>query len=76
MPSFFVPMVTEHLSSLVFHWQFAGLAPGPFAGLILSDWGADVVRVDRPGAFSADVLCRNKRSIAVARGIRRSRRRN
>ena len=45
--------------------QFAGLAPGPFAGLILADWGADVVRVDRPAKSSSDVLCRNKRSIVV-----------
>lgn len=45
--------------------QFAGLAPGPFAGLVLADWGADVVRVDRPGASSTDILSRHKRSIAV-----------
>ena len=41
------------------------MAPGPFAGLVLADWGADVVRVDRPDVPSSDVLCRNKRSIAV-----------
>lgn len=45
--------------------EFAGLAPGPFAGLILADWGADVIRVDRPGSVTGDTLCRNKRSIAV-----------
>ena len=27
--------------------ELAGLAPGPFATMILSDLGADVVRVDR-----------------------------
>lgn len=33
--------------------------------MILADWGADVVRVDRPGTSSSDILCRNKRSIAI-----------
>ncbi|KAG5652777.1 hypothetical protein H0H81_003715, partial [Sphagnurus paluster] len=45
---------------------FAGLAPGPFAGLILADNGASVTRVDKPGTVSIDVLCRGKRSIAVS----------
>jgi len=30
--------------------EFAGIGPGPFAGMLLSDMGADVVRVVRPGA--------------------------
>ncbi|KAI4521237.1 CoA-transferase family III [Schizophyllum commune Loenen D] len=46
--------------------EFAGLAPGPFAGLILADHGASVVRVDKPGAQSQDVLARGKRSIAIS----------
>lgn len=29
--------------------EFAGLGPGPFAAMMLSDLGADVVRVDQPG---------------------------
>ncbi|TFK27198.1 alpha-methylacyl-CoA racemase [Coprinopsis marcescibilis] len=45
--------------------EFAGLAPGPFAGLVLADNGASVIRVDRPSTSSTDVLCRGKRSIAV-----------
>ncbi|KAG6819727.1 hypothetical protein H0H93_009250 [Arthromyces matolae] len=45
--------------------MFAGLAPGPFAGLILADNGADVIRVDKPDSTSSDVLCRGKRSIAI-----------
>ncbi|KAF6757252.1 alpha-methylacyl-CoA racemase [Ephemerocybe angulata] len=45
--------------------EFAGLAPGPFAGLVLADNGAKVVRVDRPNSSSSDVLNRGKRSIAV-----------
>ncbi|GAA5927121.1 CaiB/BaiF CoA transferase family protein [Sporobolomyces koalae] len=47
--------------------ELAGLAPGPFAGMVLADFGADVVRVDRAGAgFNVDVLTRGKRSIAVS----------
>lgn len=30
--------------------ELAGLGPGPFAGMMLSDMGADVLRVERPGA--------------------------
>lgn len=50
--------------------ELAGLAPAPFAGLILSDYGADVIRVDRrptaakPTATS-DSLTRGKRSIGL-----------
>lgn len=36
--------------------------------MILADWGADVVRIDRPGAAdvpAADVLTRGKRSIVL-----------
>ncbi|KAJ7707785.1 CoA-transferase family III domain-containing protein [Mycena rosella] len=45
--------------------EFAGLAPGPFAGLILADNGASVIRIDRPSAPSSDILCRRKRSAAI-----------
>ncbi|KAJ4389241.1 hypothetical protein N0V93_006706 [Gnomoniopsis smithogilvyi] len=46
--------------------EFAGLAPGPFAGLLLADAGASVLRIDRPGTLpTADVLTRHKTSIAV-----------
>lgn len=31
--------------------EFAGLAPAPFAGMILSDFGAKVIRVDRFGKY-------------------------
>jgi alpha-methylacyl-CoA racemase len=27
--------------------EFAGIGPGPFAAMMLSDMGADVLRVDR-----------------------------
>lgn len=52
--------------------ELAGLAPAPFAGLILSDFGADVVRIDRPSSadpasmgITPDSLTRGKRSIAL-----------
>jgi len=45
--------------------EFAGIGPVPFCGMLLSDLGADVLRVDRPGA-SYDrfmVETRGRRSI-------------
>lgn len=51
--------------------ELAGIGPGPFAGMLLADLGADVVRVDRPGGASLaidpalDVTNRNKRSVIV-----------
>ena len=34
--------------------EFAGIGPGPFCGMLLSDLGADVVRIDRPGIGGCD----------------------
>jgi alpha-methylacyl-CoA racemase len=48
--------------------EIASLAPGPFAGCLLADMGADVVRIDRLGAaprFTSDLLGRGRRSVAV-----------
>jgi alpha-methylacyl-CoA racemase len=48
--------------------EFAGIGPGPFCGMLLSDLGADVVRVDRVGARDpkpTDIVDRGRRSIAV-----------
>lgn len=46
--------------------EFAGLAPAPFCGFILADFGARVVRVDRMNAgFTRDVLCRGKQSMKI-----------
>ncbi|KAI1180853.1 alpha-methylacyl-CoA racemase [Nemania sp. FL0916] len=58
--------------------EFAGLAPGPFAGLLLADAGAHVLRIDRaiagqqthntttsPGSPGTDNLTRHKASITV-----------
>lgn len=32
--------------------EFAGLGPVPFAAMMLADMGADIVRIDRPGAVA------------------------
>ncbi len=50
--------------------EIAGLAPAPFAGMVLADFGADVVRIDRVGKNgepvpSVDTLARGKRSMAL-----------
>jgi len=53
--------------------EIAGIGPGPFAAMMLSDMGAEVVRVDRadkvrggdPAAPPADVLNRGRRSIGI-----------
>ncbi|XP_072037496.1 alpha-methylacyl-CoA racemase-like [Amphiura filiformis] len=46
--------------------ELAGLAPVPHAGLILADFGANVVRIDRVRqAASMDRLARGKMSVAV-----------
>lgn len=47
--------------------EFAGIGPGPFCCMLLSDMGADVVRIDRKGGRSMknDVTARGRRSIAL-----------
>jgi alpha-methylacyl-CoA racemase len=53
--------------------ELAGIGPGPFAGMLLSDMGADIVRVDRaqqvnPATFdkpNLEPLYRGRRSIGV-----------
>jgi alpha-methylacyl-CoA racemase len=51
--------------------ELAGIGPGPFAGMILADLGAEVVRVDRPAAGERaraerfDVLGRGKKSVVL-----------
>ncbi len=53
--------------------ELAGIGPGPFCGMMLSDMGADVVRVDRastvadelPDRSPPDVLGRGRSSIGV-----------
>ncbi|XP_011167799.1 alpha-methylacyl-CoA racemase isoform X2 [Solenopsis invicta] len=46
--------------------ELAGLAPGPFCGMILADFGASVIRVDKIGPQTfEDCLGHGKRSIAL-----------
>ncbi len=52
--------------------EFAGIGPGPFAGMMLSDMGAEVLRIDRaksvkedhPAVPPGDLLGRGRRSTA------------
>jgi len=53
--------------------ELAGIGPVPFAGMLLADLGADVVRVDRPATVAAvdparpsiDPMARGKRSVGI-----------
>jgi alpha-methylacyl-CoA racemase len=52
--------------------EIAGIGPGPFAAMILSDLGADIIRVERAqsvtGDFSRDnkeVIYRGRRSVGI-----------
>jgi alpha-methylacyl-CoA racemase len=52
--------------------EFAGLGPTPFAAMLLADYGADVLRIDRkgqadlsPGDGRQDFLNRSRSSIAL-----------
>ena len=53
--------------------EFAGLGPAPFCGMLLSDLGADVVRIDRKDARPAQphhVTHRPGNAHRVPRGTR------
>jgi alpha-methylacyl-CoA racemase len=50
--------------------EVGGIGPGPFCGMMLSDMGAQIVRVERKGQFALtepkfDLLLRNRRSIEM-----------
>ena len=53
--------------------EIAGIGPGPFAAMLLSDLGAEVIRVERaqsvrgpaPETPHFDILLRGRRNIAI-----------
>ncbi|MFZ8916584.1 MAG: CaiB/BaiF CoA transferase family protein [Ilumatobacteraceae bacterium] len=53
--------------------EIAGIGPGPFAAMLLSDMGAEVIRVERsqavrgpaPDSPGADILQRGRRNVAI-----------
>ena len=49
--------------------EFAGMGPGPFAAMLLADFGADIIRIDRAGdgppPGEPNPTLRGRRSIAV-----------
>src|SRR5262249_23529994 len=52
--------------------EFAGIGPGPFTAMMLSDMGAEVLRIDRAGAVGGatsgphwDIMQRGRRSAAL-----------
>jgi alpha-methylacyl-CoA racemase len=50
--------------------EMAGLGPAPFAGMLFSDMGADVVRIDRKTSAGGDAFERVKQANFVDRGRR------
>ncbi len=47
--------------------EIAGLGPAPFAGMMLADHGAEVVRIERPGTAATpnDPLLRSRKSMTL-----------
>ncbi len=49
--------------------ELAGIGPAPMGGMILADMGAEVIRIERPGAIDPKVLepisGRNKKSVVL-----------
>ena len=52
--------------------EMVGLGPAPFCAMLLADMGAEVIRIDRPGAGGAlglaprfDIPARGRRSLAI-----------
>ncbi len=50
--------------------EVGGIGPGPFCGMMLSDMGAEVVRIERKGPLTLgepkyDILTRNRRSVIM-----------
>ena len=48
--------------------EFAGIGPGPFAAMLLSDMGAEVIRIDRKGGRSpakSEITYRGRKAVAL-----------
>jgi alpha-methylacyl-CoA racemase len=47
--------------------EMAGIGPAPFAGMMLADHGAEVIRIERPGASrrGTNVLSRSRQSLVL-----------
>ena len=48
--------------------EFQGIGPGPFAAMLLSDMGADVIRIDRKGGrmpHKTEITYRGRRAVAL-----------
>lgn len=48
--------------------EFAGIGPAPFAAMLLSDMGAEIIRIDRPGGadpWTRHVIRRGRRSVTA-----------
>ena len=48
--------------------EFAGIGPGPFCTMLMSDMGAEVIRIDRmgsQGSMKHDVMARGRRVVAI-----------
>jgi len=53
--------------------EFAGIGPGPFAGMLLADMGAEIIRIDKPvqpsssesNSYAHDYLARGRKSLVL-----------
>ena len=50
--------------------EVGGIGPGPFCGMMLSDMGAQIIRIERKGGLALtdskyDILTRNRQSISI-----------
>ena len=45
--------------------ELSGIGPTPYAGQLLADLGAEVIRIERPGAFKLPVENRGKTGIEL-----------